>query len=165
MCSRCMWGDPCGFGSRCTTRKHIRNEVDTRDWQWLYTGKTPQVTKETGAKPWKKELNVANLLAKQGFNIEFIKEAKDKKTFDAYLNGLSYEFKVPEKYGEKTVKNQFKKAVGKGTESMVISNVRNGASADAMIRDIEEIMRSDDFTEITNVLFVGIDGELIRFRR
>lgn len=151
------------FEAFCEER--ISREIETRDPEWVRSGAKCRVTKMPGAKPRRKETDVAEVLTAHGFNVEFVRETKTSKVFDAYLNGVPYEFKVPEEYNGKTVKNQFKKAIGKGTSRLVISNLSNGADPDSMCSDIVSIIESDDFIEIDNVLFVGSGGVLRRFRR
>ena len=100
-----------------------------------------------------------------GFNIEFIKETSERKMPDAFLNGVEWEFKVPERYNEKTVKNQFKKAIGKGTSKMVLTNIKNHAPIAEMVQDAKAILRSSEFTEIDEVLIIGEDMSIKRLTR
>ena len=143
----------------------VASEIETRDPIWFRTGSACSVSKQSGAKPWRKEREVGDVLALNGFNVEFVREPKDSKIFDAFLNGLPYEFKIPEAYNEKTVKNQFKKSVGKGASRLLISSTVNGADESAMLADIESILGLGDFPEIREVLFVGKSGKIRRFKR
>ncbi|MDD6373556.1 MAG: hypothetical protein PUF97_03650 [Bifidobacteriaceae bacterium] len=149
----------------------VAREVATRDPDWV-SGAVDEcrIAKRPGARPWKKEKRTAAVLARNGFGVEFIPEI-DKthvKTPDAVLNdGLEWEFKVPDGWNpEKTIKNQFKKATGKGTSKLVISNFQNKADGSEMREKIAEFMETDDFQEIDEVLFVDVaDGSVTRFRR
>lgn len=147
----------------------ISAEMSRRDRAWLQDpDRASEVTRERGAKPWKKERETARLLASHGIPVRFIRETGKKKVPDAYLGpeaSEAWEFKVPEAYGEKTVKNQFKKAVGKGTGRLVISNAANGAEDGLMVAGIWEMLRGGDFPEITEVLYVSTSGLLTRFER
>lgn len=126
-----------------------------------------RVTKEAGAKPWKKEAELAKTLATRGHSVRFIKEDKSKKSPDAYLDDEEepWEFKIPEAYNEKTVKNQFKKAIGKGTSRLLITNLKNGASGEAMLSDIMSLLKSGEFSEIREVLFVDANGTETSMKR
>ena len=146
-------------------RNRVAAEMGTRDRGWLMTGKPCEISKEAGAKPWAKEKAIASMLAAKGFSVRFVKEAADKKTFDAYLNGVPYEFKVPESYNGKTVKNQFKKAVGKGTRNLVIGNVVNRAPMRETSEKVRELFDGGEFGEISDVLLVGEDGQIVRLKR
>lgn len=143
----------------------ISEYMAMHDPRWLMDGSPGVVSKEAGAKPWKKEQEVAHILADNGFDVRFIKEPKTQKIPDAYLGKETWEFKIPEAFGPKTVKNQFKKAIGKGTSRLLISNTKNNADAAEMIDEIRSILASDDFPEIDEVLFVGSDGQISLLKR
>lgn len=143
----------------------ILAEMRTRTREWLNVGAPGVLSKEPGAKPWRKEQKTAQLLLPHGFDVRFIKELKEGKTPDAWLNEELCELKVPEAYSEKTTKNQFKKAIGKGTGSLVISCVENHAPVESVAKDIARLFDEGEFAEITNVLIVGVDGSLRRIKR
>ncbi len=132
-------------------------------------GKSGRISKERGAKPWRKEISAAEILVACGVDIRFIKETKRAKTPDAYLDGVVYEFKIPDSMGDKTIKNQMKKATGKGTENLLLSNIANGASDSEFLRAIERFLSDDeykdDFEEIKRILFVGREGTIKEFKR
>lgn len=148
-------------------RKAVMREVEARDWRWLYSGRPCAVSKERGAKPNSDERAVANILSSLGFRTEFVAESKEKfvKSPDARLNGSLWEFKVPTAFNGKTVKNQFKKSLGKGTRKLLVSNYANRADAADMVADIRRVLESGEFAEIDEVLFVGADGTLVRLKR
>lgn len=143
----------------------LAREIETRDWKWLHNGNLCQITKERGAKPWAKERRAADLLAGNGFRVHFIRETNTGKIYDAMLNGQAYEFKIPEGHSPKTVKNQFKKAIGKGTDKLLISNIENGANRDEMVSRIMDVLSGDDFQEISEVIFLDVSGSVRRLRR
>ena len=100
--------------------------------------------------------------------VEFIKEANKTgvKTADARLNGTIWEFKVPEGWnGEHTIRKQFYKAEGKGTDSLVISNISNDAPVDVMAGWVKATFRKGDYPYIRQVLVVGKDGRIVRVIR
>lgn len=141
--------------------KRIVAELNTRAPQWAYRGEPGRVSREPGAKPWKKELDTAWILSEHGFDVRFIRETKRAKVPDAYLDaGASepWEFKVPESFNGKTVKNQFKKAVGKGARGLVLSAASNGASLSDLVAGVEELFAGNQFTEINEVLVVSQEG-------
>lgn len=151
-----------------TALGRIRAEVETHDWRWLNEGRVPSTTKERGAKPLEKERDVAAVLNDNGFAVEFIKEVNKSgfKTPDARLNGVVWEFKVPEGFnGENTIRNQFFKAKGKGTSKLVISCTENHAQASAVAEEVRKIFKTDDYSYIDEVLIVGDDGGLLRLKR
>lgn len=133
------------------------------------SGKPGKISKERGAKPWKKEISVAEILVAHGVNVRFIRETKNEKTPDAYLDGVVYEFKIPDSMGDKTIKNQMKKATGKGTGNLLLSNISNGASDSEFLGAIERFLSNDeykgDFEEIKRILFVGREGTIKEFKR
>lgn len=148
-------------------RKAVMREVETRDWRWLYGGTRCNVGKEPGAKPLPKENHVANILAGNGFDVRFVKEVNESgiKTADAWLNGSLWEFKIPERWNDKTVKNQFKKALGKGTGKLLISGSLNGAGLDEMEVEVRRVFDNGEFSEIGQVLIVDKDGSMKRVVR
>lgn len=145
----------------------VLGEMATRDRRWLYDGTPVAVAKEKGAKPNSDEQAVANILSNLGFRTEFVAESKEKfvKSPDARLNGILWEFKIPTAFNEKTVKNQFKKSLGKGTRKLLISNYANRADATDVVKGVRRILDSGEFAEIDEVLFVGFDGTLVRLKR
>ena len=132
-------------------------------------GSPGRMSKERGAHPWQKEVAVADILTGCGVDVRFIREAKNAKSPDAYLDGVVYEFKIPDSMGDKTIKNQMKKATGKGTGNLLLSNVANGVSDDVFLAAIDEFLNDDDykddFKEIKRILFIGREGALREFKR
>lgn len=147
----------------------ITREMDTRDREWLYDGRSCQLTKERGAKPLEKERDVGTSLLSHGFNVEFVRETNRTriKTADARLNGELWEFKIPEAWnGEHTIRNQFYKAANKGTPRLLISGTMNGAKIGEMAECVTETFRKGDYDYITEVLLLDADGvDLARLRR
>lgn len=153
-------------------RRAVLQEVRTRDWCWLYTGKVPEITKDRGAKPLDKEKAVADILARNGFAVHFLKETNKTgvKTADALLNGEVWEFKIPEGWskpderslpGEHTVRRQFFKALGKGTDKILISNEGNGVSMDELLLAAKKVFESRDY-DFSEVFVVDAENRGIR---
>ena len=153
-------------------RRAVLQEVETRDWRWLYTGKVPEITKDRGAKPLDKEKAVADILARNGFAVHFLKETNKTgvKTADALLNGEVWEFKIPEGWskpderslpGEHTVRRQFFKALGKGTDKILISNEGNGVSMDELLLAAKKVFESRDY-DFSEVFVVDAENRGIR---
>lgn len=153
-------------------RRAVLQEVETRDWRWLYTGKVPEISKDRGAKPLDKEKAVADILARNGFAVHFLKETNKTgvKTADALLNGEVWEFKIPEGWskpderslpGEHTVRRQFFKALGKGTDKILISNEGNGVSMDELLLAAKKVFESRDY-DFSEVFVVDAENRGIR---
>ena len=153
-------------------RRAVLQEVETSDWRWLYTGKVPEITKDRGAKPLDKEKAVADILARNGFAVHFLKETNKTgvKTADALLNGEVWEFKIPEGWskpderslpGEHTVRRQFFKALGKGTDKILISNEGNGVSMDELLLAAKKVFESRDY-DFSEVFVVDAENRGIR---
>lgn len=144
----------------------ILAEMRTRDPLWLNGKSKCSVSKEPGAAPNSDEIKVAKLLTAHGFNVEFLAPSKEKyvKSPDAKLNGSIWEFKIPTANTEKTIKNQLKKALGKGTDKLLISNVANDMSLSDAKQRIEELFATGQFKEIAEVLLAS-DEELVRMKR
>ena len=157
-------------------RNRVAAEMATRDRGWLQTGKAPEITRETGAKPLGKEREAARALAEGGFSVRFIKEANTTgvKSPDAYLGGEPWEFKVPEGWskadersiaGEHTVRKQFYKALGKGTKRLLLSNGSNGADYKAVLAAAAKTLESGDF-DMDEVLVVDPStGKITRLKK
>ncbi len=116
----------------------------------------PHVGMEPGAKPSAKEKVVAFIVSNDEVPAFFIKETNKTgvKTPDAWIGDELWEFKVPEEWNEKTVKNQFKKALGKGTSRLLISGTENGATVDQMEKYVTDIFNDGEFREIGFVMLV-----------
>lgn len=148
--------------------RKIAAEIEKRDPAWYKTGKEPKVRKERGAKPLPKEKKVCELLSGNGFSVEFLKEVNKTgvKTPDAKLGGETWEFKIPEGYvGEYTVRNQFKKAEGKGTPRLLISCTSNHAPSGEVEKIVEKLFDEGEYEYITEVLVLADDGSLRRIKR
>ena len=142
----------------------LREYLQQLDAAWMTTGATCSVTRERGAHPLKKEEAAAGFLAGNGWNVEFMREVNKTgvKTADARLNGSVWEFKIPEGWsdadgeslqGEHTVRKQFYKALGKGTDKLLLSNAENSASFDEMGKVARRVLKTGDY-EINEVLVV-----------
>ena len=142
----------------------LRECLQQLDAAWMTTGATCSVTRERGAHPLKKEEAAAGFLAGNGWNVEFMREVNKTgvKTADARLNGSVWEFKIPEGWsdadgeslqGEHTVRKQFYKALGKGTDKLLLSNAENSASFDEMGKVARRVLKTGDY-EINEVLVV-----------
>lgn len=161
-------GGKAGSAFDAYVNKRMAEEISTRDPEWFTTGKIPPVTKERGAKPMPKERSACGMLSENGFSVEFLKERNrnGEKTADAKLCGVVWEFKIPEKWaGEYTVRNQFKKAAGKGTSKLLISCNENHAPADEVAEHVRTVFGGDDFSYIDEVLVLSDSGELTRIKR
>lgn len=143
-------------------------ELNRRDRSWVQDPThVAKVSKDVGAHPLEKEIGVARRLASQGFNVHFIREVNrhGEKTADAYLNDEVWEFKVPESYNEKTVKNQMKKALGKGTGRLLISCTENMADATEVAGGVESLFERGEFMGITEAMIMSADGRITRVTR
>ena len=143
-------------------------ELNRRDRSWIQDPThVAKVSKDVGAHPLEKEMVVARRLASQGFNVHFIREVNrhGEKTADEYLNDEVWEFKVPESYNEKTVKNQMKKALGKGTGRLLISCTENMADATEVADGVESLFERGEFMGITEVMVMSADGSITRVMR
>ncbi len=146
-------------------RDQIVAEMNRRNREWLQDGVPRYRTKEPGAKPLKKERNVGTMLLSHGFDVRFARETPPEKRFDAWLNGEAWEFKVPESYGPKTVKNQFKKALGKGADKLLISATRNNVSIEVLVKDVRALFDNGEFEAIDEVMLMSADGSIVRMKR
>ena len=142
----------------------LREYLQQLDAAWMTTCVTCSVTRERGARPLKKEEAVAGFLAGNGWYVEFMREVNKTgvKTADARLNGIVWEFKIPEGWsdadgeslqGEHTVRKQFYKALGKGTDKPLLSNAENSASFGEIERVARKVLNTGDY-EINEVLVV-----------
>lgn len=98
--------EACGSGDP----KDIANEINRRNRSWVYEKKPGDVTADDGAKPKKKEIDAAELLASHGLSVHFLKpvDKAGKRTADTTINRRRWEMKRP-------VGDQSKKAIGKST--------------------------------------------------
>lgn len=149
--------------------RRVTEEMNRRNRDWLQTGAPRLRSKEPGAKPSKKERDVGTCLLMQGLDVRFIKEVNKThvKTADAYLNGEVWEFKVPEGWnGEHTIRKQFYRARDKGTDKLLISGTKNGASVQEMEKWVLATFDKGDYQFISEVLLLSPDGErLVRLHR
>lgn len=101
-------------------RNRTAREMDTRDRDWLQTGKAPEIAKENGAIPKKKENKVAEILCEHGYNVTFLRPTGQDgtRTADLMINSAPWEIKQPvgnasqQIIGKNTLDHQFEEAVG-----------------------------------------------------
>lgn len=173
MCADTVGIDPATRSS--AKRRRIMREVETRDWKWLHSPRKDYSCVVEYAEDWNNdERDVADRLGLLGFNVQGIKGSKKfhDRRGDMLLNGADWEMKNPEGCGEMTVFNQFKKAVmGKAwvnnpqSKRLVISNFANSMSFERLESKIQSVIDASQWTEIEEVLAVGRDGELRRWKR
>lgn len=152
--------------------KALVKEIKTRDWGWLWNGKTCKLIEDP---EWNKnERATASILRNQGFNVEYIQRSlgEHQRRADFNLNGVKYEMKNPTGNGFLVVYNQFKKAVlgnayvvNPQSERLVISNVGNKLSYETLIEKIKNVYEEGSFTEITEVIAVDRTGKICRLKR
>ena len=152
--------------------KALLKEIGTRDWGWVWSGKTCKLKEDPEWNDNEKE--AASLLRDQGFNVEFNKRSlrlHDRRA-DFNLNGVSWEMKNPTGNGYLTVHNQFKKAVmgssnitNPQSERIVISNVGNEMPFETLISKIKTVFENGEFTEISEVIALDRTGKMCRLKR
>lgn len=120
----------------------------------------PFVSREKGARPLPKEEYIAGIIASEDAPVWFMKDVNinGMKTPDAYVGDAIWEFKVPEKWNDKTVKNQFKKAIGKGTPNLLISGTENGTTIADMEPKVLEVFASEEYPQIKRVWLLDREG-------
>ena len=147
-------------------RDRIAKEIETRDRDWAWTGKKCSVTVEPGAKPKKKESDVANRLVPHGFNVGFLKPINEsgRRTADATLNGARFEFKQPvgdkvaRTVGNNTIDHQFESAVGQSRNLVLdVSIIEDypGLSFDSICEDSALLLHGKWSPSFDQVLVVG----------
>lgn len=127
----------------------------------------PYVDAIDGAKPDDKEKVVAFLIARKDREVLFIDKGgkSDSSTPDTIINDDYWEFKVPEKWNDKTVKNQFKKSLKKRTSNLLISGTYNGVSLEDMEKKVLELFADGEYPQITNVWLVDRRGNEMFLKR
>lgn len=163
-------------------RNRIQREIETRDWHWLYTGESPKVSKEKGAEPEDHELQVAELLSKNGLRVEFKKRSllNHDRRADSLIGNKKHEFKNPEGNSPLCVHNQIKKNLyGSGkkkilnpqSDRVIISNVRNDLSFDELVSQANDVLsgKTDLPTEgldyMKEIIIVDRSGKMRRIKK
>lgn len=75
-----------------------------------------------GRKPWPHELRVAEILAANGYRVEFLPET-NLKTADILLDGVEYEIKSPRSSTPNSLEHLLKKSL-KQSQNIIISLMR-----------------------------------------
>ena len=169
---RAKWASSGRGGWDHYLRNRVAAEMDSRDRDWLQTGKACGVGADS---EWNAdESATAALLSRQGFAVEGIARSlkyRDRKP-DFMLNGVPWEMKNPKGNGFMTIRNQFKKAVygssdivNPQSQKLVISNVGNAMDFGRLCDEIDKVFSEGAFLEIAEVIAVGRDGELVRRSR
>lgn len=150
-----------GYDKFLTDR--VAAEIETRDRDWAWTGKAPEIAAEPGAEPMRKELDCARLLQSHGFAVTFRKTrpSEGKKTSDILIGSVPWEIKQPTGTGRNNIYNQFNEASGQA-ERLVIDATESPFGFDGVCdRAKAAIDRRDDFTEV-----LVVDGErLMRIKK
>ncbi len=165
-------------------RKRVMEEVETRDWHWLYTGEVPQphyesewLLNQIRAKRPHEEM-MANLLSELGLRVDMVDAAQGSKgrIADSTIGRERWEFKAPTGNGFLTIKNQLKSnlygndhsTLRPQSDKVVISNVRSSMTMDDMIRglnvalDPEQGLRPEELEKITEVILLDKNGRMLR---
>lgn len=66
----------------------------------------------------------ARELASEGFHVRLVPTRRDRKTPDFEVNGVSFELKTLQSFGQSTVKKNVKRAYGQSPDWIII-NLRN----------------------------------------
>lgn len=148
-------------------RKQVFKEIETRDWEWLYTGKTPEVSYATNTlkhsieqkTPWEKR--TAERLAKHGitpnFQIDYkyIKEngAKTRKGLADFKNGVEIKTPMSSKNPYGATINYFNNTVNKdGVTRLVIDNMESNFTDDEILEAVKNISKNYKFNFVISVL-------------
>lgn len=147
----------------------ICQEMDTRDREWLYSGKElPEPGREAGAKPKKKESDTADRLQTNGYRVFFRKPTGKGRTSDIYLVSGNDEAPIETKWeikqpignndkktiGKNTIDHQFEDAIGQSRNLVLDVTVvasYPGISHEDMIAEAERLLLgkySDDFDQV-----------------
>lgn len=147
-------------------RDRIAKEISLRDREWAWTGKRCSVTVEPGAKPKKKESDVANRLIQHGFSVGFLRPVNEtgRRTADATLNGVRFEFKQPVgdeaamTIGKSTIDHQFESALGQsGNLVLDVTVIEDypGLSFDSLCDDSASLLHGKWRPSFDQVLVIG----------
>ena len=131
-------------------------EMDTRDREWLYSGKVPEPVVLEGAKPNEEEVRTGNLLSGLGYKVEYrpTRASQGKRTSDIFVvmgdteskaRRVPFEFKEPDGGGNGrwTINHQFADAAGQSNHLVIdITDLESSDLAARWDRDaIEEDAR------------------------
>lgn len=159
-----------------TARKHIRAEIDTRNWKWLYTGETPEITFETEElkreieKNRPQEIETANRLRKFGIAPEFVVDSieyVDEVTGLIQYKGLTdfangYEIKTLERATSyNTINGYLKNTSRKANAKYVCFDNSSGTLDDGTL--IAYILRSQSFSR-GRVYIIDSNGNYLFIR-
>lgn len=150
-------------------RDRVCKEIETRDREWAWTRKSCSVTVEPGAKPKKKESDLAARFTGKGFNVDFLKPrgTSGNRTADATLNGIRFEFKQPtgneeaRTIGKNTIDHQFESAVGQSRNlalDVTVIEDYPGLSFDSLCESARSLLRGKWREHFDQVLVVGKKG-------
>ena len=85
-----------------------------------------------GRKPWPHELRVAEILAANGYRVEFLPET-NLKTADILLDGVEYEIKSPRSSTPNSLEHLLKKSL-KQSQNIIISLMRINGMHSSVLR-------------------------------
>lgn len=162
-------------------QNRIQNEVATRDWHWLYTGKGPKYKADDAADPDQWEQMAGEILRLQcGLNVVFKTRSLKDRRADTLIGGVKYEFKNPKGSMPLTIHNQVKKnlygsrkkkVLNPQSDRLVISNVRSNLQFDEMVRQAEEVMtgitgfNDEELSRISEIVILDKTGKMRRLKR
>lgn len=147
-------------------RNRVAAEMNSRDREWLRTGKVPEIRVETGARPNPSEWGTARKAAAAGYAVIFRKtrDLEMLRTSDAFFesgSGLApWDFKGPDGNGSQTIYHQLEEAAGQ-TRNVLIDLAKAGGRYDDAGYAIE---RASKFIRYTYGVKSGRDkGKKWRF--
>lgn len=148
-------------------RKQVFKEIETRDWEWLYTGKIPTVIDNDVKLKSHEKIAVENL-KNNGFKVELrpINKGTGIKTSDIYIKSSSvkdWEIKSPQGSGKRNIANQFNEAKGQ-SKRLIIDLSRSPKTYDEVINDVHNKFAAND-TNIEEVLIIDNKGFINRIKK
>ena len=110
------------------------------------------------ANPWPHEINVATILSRSGFCVEFIPET-NLKTPDIYLNKTIFEIKSPITNDPKKIIRNVKRALEKCPNVIIDSSRIRGLNDVFILRSLTN--KAKDLPRLNQLLFIDKRGSVI----
>lgn len=134
-------------------RRAVLQEVKTRDWRWLYTGKVPEYKIMEGARPNSEEIATVDRLAALGFRCVFrpTRDLEMLKTSDLFiLSGESrvpWDIKNPKGNGTQTLYHQLEEAAGQTRKVVIdLANTPEGGRYESDAYAVERVKKFIGYT-------------------
>jgi len=127
--------------------------------------KTGKVIKQGGINVWPHEQIMADILAENGYIVEFIEPSirKNERTPDVKIDGVGWELKSPRASSLKAVERNLKRGRWQSDKIVFASRRMKGIPDKAIERELKN--RSKEIDGLSRIIFINRQKEIVDIKK